>query len=150
MKKYNRDALNRYVKLDNRMTESAAWTSLSDGATWLYIELMKTFDFKNGGFERMTLPFRRVSWRMSCHSFKKRIQELIHYGFIDLIEKGGLYKQPNIYKRSNRWEHVSKEIVDKEGREAIRLGMAQKRRKANNPHRLQNLLIGDHSREKRT
>jgi hypothetical protein len=113
------------------MTESAAWTSLSDGAIWLYIELMKTFNFTNGGFERMKLPFRRVAFRMSCHTFKNRIQELIHYGFIDLIEQGGLLRQANIYKRSNRWEQVSREICDKEGREAIRSGLAPKRRSQN-------------------
>jgi hypothetical protein len=122
-----KEPIEPYVKLENRMTESATWTSLSDGAIWLYIELMKKFNFKNGGYDRMTLPVRRVAWRMSSHSYFKRIQELIHYGFIDLVEKGGLEKKANIYKRSNRWEQVSREICDKEGREAIRLGLAQKR-----------------------
>ena len=63
--KKGRDETEPYVKLDNRMTESAAWTALSDGAVWLYIELKKQFNFKKGGYDHLVLPYSKVAWRMS-------------------------------------------------------------------------------------
>jgi hypothetical protein len=57
-----------YVQLDWYMTETAAWTALSDRAVWLYIELKKSFRIKAGGNEHLTLPYPRVKWRMSTGS----------------------------------------------------------------------------------
>jgi hypothetical protein len=121
-----KDETEPYVKLDNRMTDSAAWTALCDGAAWLYIELKKQFDFKKGGFCHLVLPYSKVAWRMSRSSYCNRMQELVNYGFIRIIEPGGLPKRATVYALSNEWEKRSREIVDQEGREAIKLGLAKK------------------------
>ena len=126
MKKGAKDKYQRYVKLDDDMTDSAAWTALSDGAIWVYIELRKQFNFMNGGNSRLILPYSQVSWRMNSSTFSKRLKELIDYGFIRRAVKGGLFKNPNVYALSERWKEKSIEIVDKEGREAIRSGLARK------------------------
>jgi len=120
-----------FVKLENEMTDSAAWTALSDSAVWLYIEFMKQFKYETE-FSRLILPFSKVSWRMSRGTFYKKIKELIKYGFIRIVSQGGLYKKPNVYALSNRWEEKSIKIVDKEGREAIRSGIARKPSSKNN------------------
>lgn len=121
-----------YVKLDNSMTDSAAWTSLSDKAVWVYIELKKSFNYKKGGYSHLILPYSKVSWRMCNGTFSKKIKELINYGFIKIVEYGGLPKRPTVYALSNGWENKSREIVDKEGREAIRLGLVIKPSYKNN------------------
>ncbi len=121
MKKYRKnESSERYVKLENSMTDTAAWTSLSFKAVWVYIELKKKFTYEHG-FSRLVLPYSEIKWKMSPSTFSKAIQELVHYGFIRFVEHGGLYRRPNVFALSERWKTKSKEIVDKEGREAILL-----------------------------
>jgi len=121
MKKYRKDENNEpYVKLENSMTESAAWTSLSFKAVWVYIELKKRFTYEHG-FSRLVLTYSAVKWKMAPNTFSKAIQELVHYGFIRYVEHGGLYRRPNVFALSETWKTKSREIVDKEGREAILL-----------------------------
>ena len=60
MKKYRKGENNEpYVKLENSMTESAAWTSLSFKAVWVYIELKKRFTYEHI-FSRLVLPYSAV------------------------------------------------------------------------------------------
>lgn len=121
MKKYQKNENNdRYVKLDNYMTETAAWTSLSFKAVWVYIELKKKFTYEHR-FSRLVLPYSEIKWKMSPSTFSKAIKELVHYGFIKYVERGGLYRRPNVFALSETWKTKSREIVDKEGKEAILL-----------------------------
>ncbi len=124
--KKGKEDIEPFVKLDNSMTNSAAWTALSDKAIWVYIELKKSFSTRKGGYNHLVLTYSRVSWRMNSHTFSKKIKELIYYGFIVIKEKGGLYRQPNVYALSEKWKIRSVEIVDKEGREAIKSGRVKK------------------------
>ena len=114
------------------MTESAVWTGLSDKAIWVYIELRKSFNFKKGGNSHLVLPYSKVAWRMSSGTFSLKIQELIQYRFIKVVEHGGLPKRPTVYALSDEWKKKSIEIVEKEGREAIKLGLANKPSYKNN------------------
>ena len=121
MKKHRKDEnIEHYVKLDNSMTESAAWTSLSSVAVWVYIELRKRFTYEHE-FSRLVLPYSTVNWKMSPHTYSKAIKELVKYGFIRYVEHGGLPRRPNVFALSDSWKKKSTEIVDIEGREAILL-----------------------------
>ena len=126
MKKGRKDEIKRYVKLDDEMTNAAAWTTLSFKAVWVYIELRKQFNYNAGGNDHLILPYSQAAWKMNRATFSRAIKELIEYGFIRIIQHGGLPKIPNIFALSNRWEEKSREIVKTEGREAIKLGLAQK------------------------
>jgi len=121
-----KETAQRYVKLDDEMTNSAAWDALSFGAIWVYIELRKKFDFENGGNSRLILPKREVLHRMKDMTFAKIKRELIKYGFIDCVDPGGLMKRPAIYRLSDRWEKISRDLVTTVGREAIRLGLMKR------------------------
>ncbi len=136
MERARKNSIVRYVKLEDRMTNSAAWTDLSDKAIWLYIELLKRFNYSQGGLSHLILPFSEVKWRMSRGTFAKKMNELVDHGFIRKVKQGGLYRNPNVYTVSNNWEKKSSEIVCNAGREAIRLGLATKPSSRNN---LQNL-----------
>ena len=107
-----------YVKLDYSMMESAAWTSLTFGAVWVYIELRKSFNYKKGGNNHLVLPYSRVIWKMNARTFKSKKQELIDKGFIRVVKHGGLMNNPSVYALSNAWERISIEIVDEQGKEA--------------------------------
>lgn len=120
MSKRSRDKSDEpYVKLDNSMTDCAAWTSLSFAAVWVYIELKKRFTFDHG-FSHLVMPYSEVSWKMHPKTYSNAIHELCDKGFIRYVERGGLPRRPNVFALSETWKKKSIEIVDKEGREAIR------------------------------
>jgi len=119
--KKGREHIEPYVLLENKMTDSAAWTSLSFGAVWVYIELRKSFDYNKGGNNHLILPYSQVSWKMNSRTFKSKKQELLDKGFIKVVDQGGLFNRPAVYALSNNWERISREIVGKEGREARKL-----------------------------
>lgn len=126
MRKSKRDGYNPYVQLPYDLLDSAAWTALPDKAIWVYIELKKQFNYGQGGDSHLVLPVSSVRWRMSRGSFFKAIGLLVKYGFIIRREKGGLFRRPNVYSLSEDWRTRSREIVCREGKEAIRKGMAKK------------------------
>ena len=129
MEKYKRNKPGvAHVRLEYELLNSAAWTALDSLAHDLYIELKKKFDFNKEGYEHLVLPPSEVSWLMSANTYWLRIKALIKYGFIKVVEHGGLYKKPTVYALSEGWRKKSVEIVDKEGREAIRAGNAKKKR----------------------
>jgi hypothetical protein len=121
-----------YVKLEHYQMDSAAWTALSDRAVWLYLELRKQFDKAKGGDSHLMLPYSEVRWRMSRGSYCKGMAELCDYGFIKIVEPGGLLRKPSIYAISQGWLDVSRRIVGQEGKAAIRLGLAKKPSSRNN------------------
>lgn len=127
MKKSIKDGYSPYVQLNYELLDSAAWTALSYEAQWIYIELRKQFKLSKGGNSHLVLQYSVVSWRMSKNTFWKKIKELIEYGFLKVVEHGGMFNNPTVYALSEHWQKKSREIVDKEGREAIRLGLAKKR-----------------------
>lgn len=118
--------------LEDRMTDSAAWTSLSFKAVWVYIELRKQYNYSKGGHDHLVLPYSKVSWKMNKSTYSRAKKELIHYGFIRVVQHGGLPRLPTVYALSDVWEKKSREIVDKEGREAIKLGHVKKPSYKNN------------------
>lgn len=126
MGKMGNERTEPYVKLDHQMLNSAAWTALSDNAVWLYIELCKQFDFKKGGYDYLVFPFSKVAWRMNSATYRKKTQELIKYGFIRYVQRGGIPKIPNVFALSNKWKEISREVVTKEGKGAIEDGLAKK------------------------
>jgi len=117
-----------FVKLDYDLLDSAAYTALSLEACWVYTELKKQFKYPQGGNDHLVLPYSKVLWRMSRQTFAKAIRALESYGFIRIVQKGGLYKRPNVYALSEGWKRRSIGIVDKEGKQAILNGLVEKRR----------------------
>ncbi len=126
-----------YIKLEHYQMNTAAWTALSDRAVWLYLELRKQFKPKEGGDSHLVLPYSEVRWRMSRTSFCDGMAELCKYGFTKVVEAGGLLRRPSVYAISQEWIEISRQIVDKEGKAAIRLGLAKKPSSRNN---LKNLI----------
>lgn len=117
----------QHIRLEYELLNSAAWTALDSLAHDLYIELKKKFDFNKGGYEHLVLPPTEVSWLMSLNTYWRKIKKLIDYGLIKRVVSGGMYKNPTVYALSEHWRKKSIAIADKEGREAIKQGLAKKR-----------------------
>ncbi len=117
----------QHIRLEYELLNSAAWTALDSLAHDLYIELKKKWKYDEGGYDYLVLSPSEVSWLMSKNTYWKKIKKLIEYGLIKIVEHGGLFKNPTVYALSEKWKKKSREIVNKEGREAIKQGLAKKR-----------------------
>ena len=50
---------------------------------------------------------------MDLATFRTDVRILIKLGFLDLVKRGGFYKQPHIYGLSKRWERYgTKEFIE--------------------------------------
>lgn len=127
MKKSKKDDQPPFVMLEYELLNSAAWTALDSLAHDLYIELKKKWKNDEEGYDYLVLSPSEVSWLMSLNTYWRKIKKLIEYGFIKRVVSGGMYKNPTVYALSERWRQISIDIVDKEGREAIKQGLAKKR-----------------------
>ena len=127
MKKGVKEEYSPYVQLNYELLNAAAWTAMSYEAQWLYVDMKMQFNYNKGGYSHLVYPYSKAAWRMTSNTFWKKINELLEYRLIKKVKHGGLMKQPNVYALSDGWKKKSQEIVDTEGREAIRLGLAKKR-----------------------
>jgi len=91
-----------------RQLESKAWLDLSSSAkvAWIYLKKQKN---TNDCGEHIKLPYGDPDNPLSKRTFARTIKELIQHGFIELEQKGGLMKRPNIYKLSDKWETWNKD-----------------------------------------
>lgn len=115
-----------YVKLDNIMMDSAAWTSLSPDAVYIYIRLRMRFDYQGGGNDRLILPYSALIWKFSRSKISEAFKELIDFGFIKKVEAGGLHRNPNVFALSEGWREKSNETVCRQGKGAIQTGLVRK------------------------
>jgi hypothetical protein len=92
-----------FIMIYKRQLESGAWLDLSYPAmvAWIYLKKQKNTDDCE---EHIKLPYGDPDNPLSKRTFARAIKELIQHGFIELEQKGGLMKRPNIYKLSDKWE----------------------------------------------
>ena len=93
-----------FVMISKRLLESPAWLDLSSNAKVIYIHLKKQKQNADCN-EKIKLPYRdRRENPLSFRSFSRAIKALIEHGFVELEEKGGLERRPNVYRLSEKWE----------------------------------------------
>ena len=101
----------RFIPLTHNMIESEAWRSLSGNAIKVYIMLLRK---RNGANDRdLSLTYRELQGYLSVATFRKCMIALVEAGFIDLVRKGGLQKQCNIFGISERWKDYGTEGFEK-------------------------------------
>ena len=92
-----------FYGLTKKMVDSKAWAKLDsyDKEAFLHIAI------KCRGLENirdLSLTFEEAGkFGQSTHRFNKSIGNLVDYGFIDIIQSGGVWKKCNIYGLSERW-----------------------------------------------
>ncbi len=90
-----------FVKLDNEIIDSKPFQELTIHAKWLYVEFKKRYNGKNK--YNISLTQKESKAIMAINTFNKSRNQLIEKGFIDLIRRGGLWKQCSIFALSERW-----------------------------------------------
>jgi len=104
MSRKNKNKINgNFTVLENIMTDSVPWKDLSIHARYLYFEIKKKWAGHN---DRRHIIFTQKEAKniMAIDTFIKSRNKLTENGFIDVIDRGGLFKQPAIYGLSDRWK----------------------------------------------
>jgi hypothetical protein len=104
-KKKNKNEFNAippYAQIEEKLAYSEASKGLKSHTKWLYV----AFRLKYKGDNARDITFtekeakRITDWR----TFRADYRKLIERGFIDLIKRGGFYKEKHIFGLSNRWK----------------------------------------------
>ena len=102
-KKKNRNKIDgSYSVIEHNLANSEAFKDLKSHTKWLYMEFKIRFYGDNA--KHIILTYKEAVKVMSINTFIKCRNKLIERGFIDVIERGGLEKQPAIYGLSDRWK----------------------------------------------
>lgn len=104
-----------YSRLEDEMTTSEAWMSLSGNAIKVFIEFHRFG--RSGSTFYKTYKDMKKTFGFSSDTCKRAIDELLKYGFIDMVSKGGITRKEinadgftcwnkSTYKLSGRWRQV--------------------------------------------
>jgi len=107
----------RFVAILFEMIKSSAFKLASGNSVKLYIFLSeKNWQEKKEG-RPFKAPYSYYHNYFSKPTFYRALAELCRHGFIENVEKGGLFKNASIYKFSEKWMSTNPVI---EGRRKIR------------------------------
>ena len=93
--------LEPFYMLTEKMMHSEAWKQLDPYAMSAFIHI--AIKYKGNNKDDLSLTYAEAKWLMGSHRFKKSIDMLVEFGFIDIIRSGGVWKQCNIFALSERW-----------------------------------------------
>ncbi|GAI70969.1 unnamed protein product, partial [marine sediment metagenome] len=91
-----------FAGVTRKQKESEAFKKLSIHAKWLYVEYRFKYNGEND--HNIVLTQQEAKEIMAIGTFYKARNLLVEVGFIDVIRRGGLEKQPTIYGLSDRWK----------------------------------------------
>lgn len=106
-KKKKREYDGHFAGIDEKVMEAEAWKGLKASTKWLYFEYK--YRFYGDNEHNIIFTYKEAKEIMSENTFIKDRNQLIERGFIDVIRRGGLEKQPIIYGLSNRWKKYGTE-----------------------------------------
>ena len=104
MKKSKRNSTAPHVRIYFAMMESPAWKSVSSTAHDIYLEMLK--EYRGRPENRFSLSYSQLQdqYRFGKSRISAALRALERFGFIDVLEKGGLYKAWSEYALSERWK----------------------------------------------
>ena len=111
-KKKNKEfnAVPPYAQIEEKLAYSKASEGLKAHTKWLYVEFRLRYRGNNP--RDISLTKKEAIKIMGYRTFLADYRKLIERGFIDLIGRGGFYKQKHIFGLSNRWrKYGTKDFV---------------------------------------
>jgi len=105
MKKKKKDpwkAKPPFTQIEHRLVNSEGFKGLKAHTKWLYVEFRLRYHGNNP--RHIILTEREAMKIMNLKTFREDYKKLIKRGFIDLVKRGGFYRQPHVFGLSNRWE----------------------------------------------
>ena len=101
-----------FVMLDDSFLNSVAGKLVSTNGLWAYIRIRQKYNGYNKN--NLSLVHREIKYKIksSATYYNVIIPELIRLGLIEIVKKGGLHKQPNIYGLSDDWKYITESMQD--------------------------------------
>lgn len=100
-----------YAQIGKKMVDSEPFKSLKAHTKWLYVEFRFRYHGKNP--RNILFPESEVNGLMDLETFRADYRILIKLGFIDLVKRGGFYREKHIFGLSKRWEkYGTKDFID--------------------------------------
>ena len=100
-----------YAQIEEKLIRSKGFEGLIIQYKWLFVEFRSRY--KGGNPRRIIFLESEAKKIMGVRTFRAGCRELIKLGFLDLVKRGGFYKQPHIYGLSKRWERYgTKEFIE--------------------------------------
>ena len=81
--------------------DSPKWRSLKWYSKIAYLRMKRKYNPRHT--EQITVSYKEMADEMSEPTFGKAVKELSRIGFIDIDQKGGMYRKRNYYTLSTRW-----------------------------------------------
>jgi hypothetical protein len=97
-----------YMQIENK-----AWDLLTKMGKLLYAEFIKKYNGNNANEIELTFKEIKEKKIMSVNTFNKVREELIEKGLVDLVQRGTLWNQSNIYRLSHRWRKYGTKEFEK-------------------------------------
>jgi len=100
-----------YAQIEEKLVRSKGFRDLRAHTKWLFVEFR--LRYKGNNPREIILTLSDGMKIMNERTFRADVRILLERGFIDLIKRGGFYKQPNIYGLSNRWKkYENKDFIE--------------------------------------
>ncbi|GAH96254.1 unnamed protein product [marine sediment metagenome] len=100
-----------YAQIEEKLVRSKGFSSLKAHTKWVFVEFRLRYKGKNPrGIVFLENEGKKIE---TPRTFTADCRELIKRGFIDLVKRGGFYKQPHVYGLSKRWEkYGTKDFIE--------------------------------------
>jgi hypothetical protein len=93
-----------FIQIYHSMYDSKEWRSLKWYSKLAYLRIKRKYNPNRS--EQISVSYREIKDEMSQATFGKGIKELLKVGFIEVVQKGGLYRKRNFYILSYRWKSL--------------------------------------------
>lgn len=95
-----------FVRLDRAMVDSPAFSDLRPASVMVLISILRRHNGMNGDrTDPIVCPYSAMKGEMAPATIAKAINDLELHGFVELVQRGGLYKQPNSYALLTEWRN---------------------------------------------
>lgn len=91
-----------YAQIEEKLVKSKAFKDLKASQKWLYVEFR--LRYKGDNSNHIIMLESEAKKIMGLRQFREGIRLLIKNGLLELVKRGGFYKQPHIFGLSNRWK----------------------------------------------
>ncbi len=105
-----------FVPIEHKLINSKIWKELPGNALKILIIARRRAFKKPDGFP---LSYSAFKGQMSYPTFFKMREKLVKLGLIEKVEEGGLFRNPNIYKLSDKWKTKNLKVGLKEEKRII-------------------------------
>ena len=88
------------------MVDSPAFSDLRSASVMVLISILRRHNGMNGDkTDPIICPYSAMKGGLAPATIAKAINDLEAHGFIELVRRGGLFKQPNSYALLTEWRN---------------------------------------------